>query len=33
MYVSFMHRKEINYNNLHILFKVIYIKYYIVLLQ
>jgi hypothetical protein len=28
MYVSFMHRKEINYNNLHIRFKVTYIKYY-----
>jgi hypothetical protein len=33
MYVSFTHRKEINYNNLHIRFKVTYIKYYIVLLQ
>jgi hypothetical protein len=28
MYVSFMHRKEINYNNLHIRFKVTHIKYY-----
>jgi hypothetical protein len=28
MYVSFMHRKEINYNNLHIQFKVTHIKYY-----
>jgi hypothetical protein len=28
MYVSFMHRKEMNYNNLHIRFKVTYIKYY-----
>jgi hypothetical protein len=27
-YVSFMHRKEINYNNLHIQFKVTHIKYY-----
>jgi hypothetical protein len=28
MYVSFMHRKEINYNNLHIQFKVTHNKYY-----
>jgi hypothetical protein len=28
MYVSFMHRKEINYNNLHIRSKVTHIKYY-----
>jgi hypothetical protein len=28
MYVSFMHHKEINYNNLHIRFKVTHIKYY-----
>jgi hypothetical protein len=28
MYVSFMHRKEINYNNSHIRFKVTHIKYY-----
>jgi hypothetical protein len=33
MCVNFMHRKEINYNNLHIRFNVIYIKCYIVLLQ
>jgi hypothetical protein len=29
MYVSFMHRKEINYNNLHIRSKVTHIKCYI----
>jgi hypothetical protein len=28
MYVSFMHRKEINYNNLYIRFKVTQIRYY-----
>jgi hypothetical protein len=28
MYVSFMHRKEINYNSLHIRSKVTHIKYY-----
>ena len=28
MYVSFMHHKEINYNNLHIRSKVTHIKYY-----
>jgi hypothetical protein len=28
MYVSFMHRKEIDYNNLHIQSKVTHIKYY-----
>ena len=33
MCVNFMHHKEINYNNLHIRFNVIYIKCYIVLLQ
>jgi hypothetical protein len=30
MCVNFMHRKEINYNNLHIRFNVTYIKCYIV---
>jgi hypothetical protein len=33
MYVNFMHRKEINYNNLHIRFNVTYMKCYIVSLQ
>jgi hypothetical protein len=33
MCVCFMHRKEVNYNNLHIRFNVTYIKCYIVLLQ
>jgi hypothetical protein len=28
MYVSFMHLKEINYNNVHIQFKVTHTKYY-----
>jgi hypothetical protein len=28
MYVSFMHRKEIDYNSLHIQSKVTHIKYY-----
>jgi hypothetical protein len=33
MCVCFMHRKEINYNSLHIQFNITYIKCYIVLLQ
>jgi hypothetical protein len=33
MYVSFMHRKEINCNNLHIQFNITHFKYYIALLQ
>jgi hypothetical protein len=33
MCVNFMHRKEINYNNLHIWFNFTYFKRYIVLLQ
>jgi hypothetical protein len=33
IYVSFMHRKEINYNNLHSRFNVTYIKCHIVLIQ
>jgi hypothetical protein len=33
MCVNFMHRKEINCNNLHIQFNITHSKYYIVLLQ
>ena len=32
MYISFMHHKEINYNNLHIQFNIVHSKYYIMLL-